>query len=130
MRRSFFPVSATVLGLALLLTLSTASPALADIVFQPQTISLGSAGTSAHVHTDLTYSDGYPWDVYIEIEGVPVANGTYFADDCGNLVYKCKLQDVKDLVPDNARTVTIDFYANSYHTTITVPITPVPGHDK
>lgn len=93
----FVFVSMSVLGLGLTIA---ADPASADdamaiaIKVSPNTIVLASKGTWVTVHADIAYS--------LVDTGTVELNGLSpkitFADDCGNLVAKFPLADVKGIV--------------------------------
>jgi phosphotransferase system IIA component len=94
MRRSVFSTSAAILGLMLLLTLPVASEA-AEIVVQPHTLAIQSAGGTVSVHTDIDYSDGAPWS-NVTLNGL----SAYLvkADLTGHLVAKFDVEAVKSAV--------------------------------
>jgi hypothetical protein len=66
-----------------------------DMVVAPNVINLESNGGSVHVHTDTA---GIPADVALYIDGVLVNQIYTFTDSCGNLVVKCSITTVKDIV--------------------------------
>ena len=98
-----------------------------NMVVSPNVINLESNGGSISVHTDIPYM-GIS-NVILEINEKPVDTST-FQDNCGNLVVKADINDVKDI-----DTVTAGTYAdfvitcNSYGTPCigsdTVPIIQV-----
>ena len=67
----------------------------ADMVVAPNVINLESNGGSVHVHTNTA---GIPSDVALYVDGEPIYDIYTFTDSCGNLVVKCSITAVKDIV--------------------------------
>lgn len=66
-----------------------------DVVVSPNVINLESNGGSVHIHTDTS---GIPADVALYVDGVQVNQIYTFTDSCGNLVVKCSITTIKDIV--------------------------------
>ena len=87
------------LALALGATLiSAADVGAIEMVVSPNTLNLGSQGGSLSVHTDLDYDavDGVSMTVNDELPEPGVL--WCFADDRGDLVVKCDLATIKEMV--------------------------------
>ena len=67
-----------------------------DIVVSPNVLNIGSNSLYAHIHADIGYvADA---DTTVEVNGTEVQNIDTFADDCGNLVIKFDIGQVKDMM--------------------------------
>jgi len=74
-----------------------------DMVVSPNVLNVGSNGCWIHIHADIGWVDGEGATVTVdgnEIEGIFT-----FADDCGNLVVKFDIGQVKEIVYVNGEIV-------------------------
>ena len=95
------------IGVLSLVVLLTGSAYGLDIQLSPRTLVLSSGGHQLTIHTDVPYRavDGAILDIG---DSSDVAIST-FADDCGNLVVRCRKDAVEDAVGDfRGRFTTID----------------------
>ena len=67
-----------------------------EVVVSPNVLNLNSNGGSVSLHTDIRYA--LVSNAELEVEGQPVEPISTFADDRGDLVVKCNLDKVKDMV--------------------------------
>jgi hypothetical protein len=96
-----------------------------DMVVAPNVINLESSGGSVHVHTNTA---GIPADVALTVDGVLINDIYTFTDSCGNLVVKCSITTVKEIVKVGTEAEFVLTYSRegvSYTFTDTVPIIQV-----
>ena len=67
-----------------------------EVVVSPNVLNLKSNGGSVSLHTDIRYA--LVSDAELYVEGQLVEPISTFADDRGDLVVKCNLDKVKDMV--------------------------------
>ena len=67
-----------------------------EVVVSPNVLNLKSNGGSVSLHTDIRYA--LVLDAELYVEGQLVEPISTFADDRGDLVVKCNLDKVKDMV--------------------------------
>ena len=100
MKRSLrFSVVALVLVVALavgLTTLASAEDNTVDMVVSPNVLNLESNGGCVTLHVDIGYSDEYVLE--LEVNDQPLVIQSSFWDSRGDLVIRCDLATVKDMV--------------------------------
>lgn len=101
----FVFVSMSVLGLGLTIAADPADEIVISIKIKvsPNTIVSASKGTWVTVHTDIPYHQVDTGTV--QLNGLSAK--TTFADDCGNLVAKFSLDEVKAIVKPPEATLTL-----------------------
>lgn len=67
-----------------------------DMVVSPNVLNVGSSGCWVHIHADIGYVSGEGADV--TVDGNDIGGIFTFADDCGNLVVKFDIGQVKEIV--------------------------------
>ena len=102
------------LALALGATLISADDVGAiEMVVSPNTLNLGSQGGSVSVHTDLDYDSDDR--VSMTVGGASIERLSCFPDNRGDLVVKCNLEMIKDMVSVGEATfeLTVETYEGS-----------------
>ena len=80
-----------------------------DVQLSPNTISLNSIGGVISLHVDINYSLVVTEDLELVLnEEFPIDILYTFADDRGDLVIKCSIDEVKELVSVSEGTATFD----------------------
>jgi len=116
----------------LLLALFAGTAAGVDIVVAPHTINLASNGQCVTIHIDIPYVVVDRGSLDATVNGVGVAVASTKADDCGDLVVKLSLAEVKDVlenvdsgpVPVTVGGVTLDGVSFGGASTVNVVRTP------
>ena len=70
-----------------------------NMVVSPHVLNIESNGGSISIHTDIGF--GFVEDTTVEVNGEEIEVISTFADDCGNLVVKCSIDEVKGIVIDD-----------------------------
>ncbi|MFC1962868.1 hypothetical protein ACFLWB_02595 [Chloroflexota bacterium] len=70
-----------------------------NMVVSPHVLNIESKGGSISIHTDIGF--GLVVDTTVEVNGEEIEVISTFADDCGNLVVKCSIDEVKGIVIDD-----------------------------
>ena len=100
MKRSLKLCAATlvlVLSLAVgLTTLTSAETSDVDMVVSPNVLNLESSGGTVSLHVDFAYSSVSTLD--LKLDGLPLPYVDTFPDSRGDLVIKCDIAEVKDMV--------------------------------
>ena len=104
MVRKFAPLCLTVLLLALAATSALAAVETLEIDVAPQVLQLNAQGTWLTIHTNLPLAEADAGTVLLDGSLAP---SQVFADDCGNLVAKFPMTDVKPYVTDDQHTFTL-----------------------
>ncbi|UCC60112.1 MAG: hypothetical protein JSV02_10375 [Dehalococcoidia bacterium] len=92
-------VVSMVLTLALaigLTTMASAQDNTINLVVSPNVLNLGSSGGVVTLHADIGYSSQYELELEVNNQSLPIA--FTFPDSRGDLVIKCNLTIVKDMV--------------------------------
>ena len=80
-----------------------------DVQLSPNTISLNSKGGVISLHVDINYSLVVTEDLELVLnEEFPLSILYTFADDRGDLVIKCSLGEVKEIVSESVETAMFD----------------------
>ena len=67
-----------------------------DMVVSPNVLNIESNGGSISIHTNIGYVSAA--DATLEVNGTPIENIYTFTDSRGNLVVKCSISTVKNIV--------------------------------
>ena len=67
-----------------------------DMVVSPNVLNIESNGGSISIHTNIGYVS--PADTTLVINGTEIDDVSTFLDNCGNLVVKCNIDEVKTIV--------------------------------
>jgi len=70
-----------------------------DMEVSPHVLNIESNGGSISIHTDIGF--GFVEDATVEVNGEEIEVISTFADDCGNLVVICDIEEVKEIVKDD-----------------------------
>jgi len=125
--KKLLKLSVKALLLAALLVIPISGAVLADentidMVVSPNVINLESRGGSISVHTDIGYVATA--EVILEVDGTSLEIYT-FPDNCGNLVVKADIIDVKEIVAaggDAEFILTYNIDSETYMGSDTVPV--------
>ncbi|MFC1962914.1 hypothetical protein ACFLWB_02825 [Chloroflexota bacterium] len=83
-----------------------------NIVVSPNVLNIESNSLYGHIHADIGYvADA---NTTVKVNGIDIQNIGTFADDCGNLVVKFGIGQVKDIVIDD-KSDSADFVLTYYH---------------
>jgi archaellum component FlaG (FlaF/FlaG flagellin family) len=124
-------VGSKALFIALILTVLPLSAVLAadntiDMVVSPNVLNIESNGGSISIHTDIGYVSED--DAALEVNETPIETITTFVDNRGNLVVKCSIDTVKNIVvgTDEATFVlTASYNGSVYYGTDTIAVIQV-----
>ena len=107
-----------------LTTLASAQDSTVEMVVSPNVLNLESNGGSVSLHVDIGYSQDYELELEVNSQPLPIAST--FADDRGDLVIKCDMATVKDMVDVGEATfdLTID---DTYTGTDTIRVIQCTG---
>jgi hypothetical protein len=97
------PRKALIISIILIVPLSGAI--LADdnsieVVVSPNVLALNSIGGTVSLHTDISYSLVKDEDMSLTVNGEPLPIIFIFADDRGDLVVKCGIDELKEMVSE------------------------------
>ena len=67
-----------------------------DMVVSPQVLNIESNGGSISIHTNIGFVSIA--DTTVEVDGKEIKVEATFTDNCGNLVVKCDIDEVKGIV--------------------------------
>ncbi len=70
-----------------------------DIEVSPQVLNIESNSRYVHIHADIGF--GIVEDTNVEVNKEEIEVKYAFADDCGNLVVICDIEEVKEIVKDD-----------------------------
>ena len=101
--KKLFRLCTKALLVSAILTLLLSGAALADdntidMVVSPNVLNIESNGGSISIHTDIDYVSEA--DTTVEVNGTEIEVISTFTDNCGNLVVKCDIDEVKGIVKD------------------------------
>ena len=97
-----------------------------DMVVSPNVLNIESNGGSISVHTDIGYVA--PDDATLEVNGTAIDTINTFVDNRGNLVVKCSIDTVKDIVVGTEEAVfvlTANYNGSVYSGTDTIAVIQV-----
>ena len=76
-----------------------------EITISPHVLNLESSGGAFTIHTDIKYNPDVEVEVYLNNKMDSVTISSTFADSRGDLVIKCDILDVKEIVSEGSATV-------------------------
>ena len=97
-------IKALIISIMLIVPLSGAIHAddnsIIEVVVSPNVLALNSIGGSVSLHTDISYSLVKDEDMSLTVneEGIDITST--FADDRGDLVIKCDIDELKEMVSE------------------------------
>jgi len=97
-----------------------------DIVVSPHVLNIESNGGSISVHTDIGYVS--PEDAVLKVDGTTIEEIWTFTDTSGNLVVKCSIDTVKDIVigkEEATFVLTANYNGETYTGTDTIDVIQV-----
>lgn len=97
-----------------------------DMVVSPNVLNIESNGGSISIHTDIGYVA--PDDATLEVNGTPIDTISTFVDNRGNLVVKCSIDTVKDIVVGTGEAtfvLTANYNGSVYSGTDTIAVIQV-----
>ena len=126
--KKLFRLCTKALLVSAILTLLLSGAALADdntidMVVSPNVLNIESNGGSISIHTDIGYVSEA--DTTLEVNGTKIENIYTKTDSCGNLVVKCSIDTVKDMVigeEEAVFTLTCNYNDGIYSGTDTIAV--------
>ena len=122
-----------VLIISTILVLALSGTILADdntveVMVSPNVLALNSNGGSVSLHTDISYS--LVTGMSLTVNGLYMLIAYTFADDLGDLVVKCDINELKELVSEEttaAFVLTVSTANSTYTGTDTVKVASPKG---
>ena len=107
-----------------LTTAALAEDTTISMVVSPNTLNLESKGGVVSIHADIAYAP--VTDVEVRVDGTVIPHLYTFADSRGDLVIKCSLEAVKDLVSVGSATFELSITPGGYSGEDTIRVISSP----